>query len=85
MPETKVGVLTHYFARIGVAVIKTTDDALAVGDLIHIKGPNTDFTQKVESMQAEHLSVARLEKGGEAGLRVTTRVHEDDEVFKVLP
>lgn len=83
MPETKVGVITHYFGRIGVAVVKATDGAIAVGDTIHIKGHTTDFVQVVESLQIEHQPVTRIEIGQEAGLKVAARVHEHDEIFKV--
>lgn len=84
MPETKVGVIIHYFGRIGVAVLKATDADLAVGDTIHIKGHTTDLTEKVESMEVEHQHIDRLEKDQEAGLKVTEKVHEHDEVFKVV-
>lgn len=83
MPETKVGVITHYFGKISVAVVKATDGTIEVGDKIHIKGHTTDHTQIVESLQIEHLPVNRIEVGQEAGMKVSARVHEHDEVFKV--
>jgi len=85
MPEIKVGVVTHYFGKIGVAVVKATEGTLAVGDTIHIKGAHTDYTQVVESMQIEHAPIQTLGKGQEAGLKVGVKVHEHDEVFKVIP
>jgi hypothetical protein len=85
MPETTVGVITHYFGRIGVAVLKATDASLSVGDTIRVKGPHTDFTQVVESIQVEHVAIPKLEKGQEAGLKVTGKVHENDEIYKVTP
>ena len=51
MPETKVGVITHYFGKVGVAVIKATEAPISVGDKIHIKGHTTDHTQVIESLQ----------------------------------
>ncbi|OYD14766.1 hypothetical protein CH330_07600 [candidate division WOR-3 bacterium JGI_Cruoil_03_51_56] len=83
MPETKIGVITHHFGKIGVAVIKATETELSVGDTIHIKGHTTDYTQVVESMEIEHQQIQKLKKGEEAGLKVTDKVHENDEVFKV--
>jgi len=83
MPETKVGVITHYFGKVGVAVIKATEAPIAVGDKVHVKGHATDHTQVIESMQIEHLSVPRIEVGQEAGMKVGCHVHEHDEVFKV--
>ncbi len=83
MPETKVGVITHYFSKINVAVVEATDGPIAVGDKIHIKGHTTDHTQLVESLQIEHQPVQRIEIGQEAGMKVSVRVHEHDQVFKV--
>uniref|UniRef100_A0A7V3PSB3 Translation elongation factor-like protein n=1 Tax=candidate division WOR-3 bacterium TaxID=2052148 RepID=A0A7V3PSB3_UNCW3 len=83
MAETKVGVITHYFGKIGVAVVKATDGPIAVGDTIHIKGHSTDHQQVVESLQIEHQPVSRIEIGQEAGMKVSARVHELDQVFKV--
>ncbi|MGQ9677946.1 MAG: hypothetical protein ACUVUD_01520 [bacterium] len=83
MPETKIGVITHYFGKINVAVVKATEGPIAVGDKIHIKGHTTDHMQIIESLQIEHLPVNRIEIGQEAGMKVNARVHEHDEVFKV--
>jgi hypothetical protein len=83
MPETKVGVITHYFGKPGVAVVKATEAPIAVGDKIHIKGHTTDHTQVIESLQIEHLAVPRIEVGQDAGMKVGAHVHEHDEVFKV--
>lgn len=84
MAESKVGVVTHYFGGIGVAGIDLTDGALAVGDTIHIKGHTSDFTQRVDSMQIEHDVVESAEPGASIGIKVTERVREHDEVFKVV-
>ncbi len=84
MPEAKVGVITHYFGKPGVAVIKATEASIAVGDKIHIKGHATDHTQVIESLQIEHQSVPRIEIGQDAGVKVGAHVHEHDEVFKVI-
>jgi hypothetical protein len=83
MPEVRVGFITHYFGKIGVAVVKATDGDLSVGDTVHIKGHLTDHTQPVESMQVEHQVLSKLDRGTEAGLKVTALVHENDEVFKI--
>jgi putative protease len=83
MPEIKVGVVTHYFAKVGAAVIKATDGPISVGDKIHIKGHTTDHTQMIDSLQIEHNPVPRIEVGQEAGVKVGCHTHEHDEVFKV--
>lgn len=85
MAETKVGRVTQYFSKAGVAGVQVTDGPLAVGDTIHVKGHTTDFTQAVESMQIEHAAVQRADPGQLIGLRVKERVREHDVVYRVTP
>jgi translation elongation factor EF-1alpha len=81
--EEEIGRITHYFSKIGVAVIEITAGSLKVGETIHIKGHSGDFTQPVDSMQQEHQSITEAIKGVSAGLKVKGPVHEGDRVFKV--
>jgi len=77
----EVGRITHFFSKINVAVIELKA-ALNAGDTIAIKGPTTDFEQRVDSMQIEHKDVQRAEQGQSVGLKVTQRVRETDMVYK---
>lgn len=77
----EVGRITHFFSKINVAVIELKA-ALSVGDTIAIKGPTTDFEQRVDSMQIEHENVQRAEPGQSIGLKVMQRVREIDIVYK---
>jgi translation elongation factor EF-1alpha len=81
--EKRVGIITHYFGKIGVAVMKIESDSVKIGDTIHIKGTHTDFTQTVDSMQVEHKSVETAKTGDEVGIKVTDQVHEKDEIYLV--
>ena len=81
--EEKVGTVTDYFAKIGVAGIRLADGALQVGDRIRIRGHTTDFTQTVDSLQVEHHAVERAERGSEVALKVSERVRKHDEIFRV--
>jgi len=81
--EKLIGKVTHYFNNISVAVIELKD-TLKVGDVIHIKGATTDFTQEVESMQIEHENVDTAKKGQAIGLKVNEPVRENDDVYKVV-
>jgi putative protease len=85
MAEEKIGIVTHYFGKIGVAALKVTDGELKVGDTIRIKGHTSDFTQTVDSMQVEHESVEVARTGDEVGLKTADYVREHDSVYKVLP
>lgn len=82
--EVLAGKISHYYKAIGVAAVELMD-FLEVGNAIHIKGRTTDFQQKVESMQIEHESVTRAEKGQVIGLKVGDYVREHDLVYRVEP
>jgi putative protease len=82
MAEEQVGVVDEYFARIGVVGIALSAP-LRVGDVIHIKGHTTDFQQPVESMQADHGSIAQAEPGTSVGVKVSERCRHGDHVYKV--
>ncbi len=82
MEGRKVGNITHFFNKIGVAVIELTD-TLKVGDVIKVKGATTDFEQTVDSMQIEHEQVEEAGKGQSVGLKMDDAVRAGDEVFMV--
>ena len=81
--EMEIGRVTHYFTKLGVAVVQIDKEHLDVGDTIHIKGHTTDLTQKVHSMQVEHLEVETAKAGEAIGLKVEEHVREHDQVYKV--
>ena len=83
MKEERIGVVTHYYSHIEVAAM-VLEGQLTVGDTIHVKGHTTDFTQKVDSIQREHESVARAGKGEDVGIKVREHAREHDVVFKVV-
>ena len=84
MAEEKIGRVSHYFGRIGVAGIDITDGALAVGDTIHIKGRTTDFTQSIESMEIDGTPVQKAQPGQSVGMKLADRARNHDEVYKVI-
>jgi putative protease len=83
MKEQRIGAVSHYFSKIGVAAINLESD-MAVGDTIHIKGHTTDFTQKIESIQLEHESITQAKKGDDVGIKVREHAREHDVVYKVV-
>ncbi|MFQ6000498.1 MAG: GAF domain-containing protein [Anaerolineae bacterium] len=80
--EKLVGRVTHYYNRIGVAVVEVTD-TIKVGDTIRIRGGIRDFEQTVDSMEIEHQKVEVATKGQSIGLKVVEKVREDDQVYKI--
>jgi translation elongation factor EF-1alpha len=85
MAELEVGVVTHYFDRPHVAIVKMTAAEMKVGDQIHIKGAHTDLTETVSSMEVEHQKIPAAKPGDEVGLQVADRVRGGDKVFRVTP
>ncbi len=85
MAVNRIGVVIHYWGKVGVAGLSITDGELRVGDSIHIKGQVSDFTQRVDSIQIENEAVEVARPGDEVGVKVTELVRERDEVFKVTP
>ncbi|MEM7826927.1 MAG: translation elongation factor-like protein [Candidatus Aenigmatarchaeota archaeon] len=77
-----VGKIRHYYPNISVAVVDVLKK-INLGDEILIKGKTTNFKQRVESMQIEHKQINTAEKGQSIGLKVSERVREGDDVFKL--
>lgn len=86
MPDTeeRVGIVTHYFTHLSVAIIQLDSGMLREGDIVHIKGHTSDFKQRVESMEVEHVHVGEVQVGQSFGLRVKEHAREHDVVYKVL-
>ncbi|MBC7073839.1 hypothetical protein H5T58_00380 [Candidatus Parcubacteria bacterium] len=80
--EKLIGKVTHYFGKIGVAVIQL-EDTLKLGDTIRIVGGERDFTQIVDSMEIEHKKIQKAEGGESVGLKVVQRVRQGDKVYKI--
>ncbi len=77
-----VGKITHYFTKIGVAVVELSDE-LKVGDRISIEGATTNLQQTVNSMQIEHEDVQSAGAGQSIGMKVEQRAREGDLVYKL--
>lgn len=83
MSETKIGRVTHYYDKIGVAVLELSSE-LKVGDKIKfVRGGEDLFEQEVGSIQMEHQTVDRAKKGADIGLKVDEEVKDGAEVFKI--
>ncbi|MDI6799036.1 MAG: translation elongation factor-like protein [Candidatus Aenigmarchaeota archaeon] len=78
-----VGKVTHYYGKIGVAVVDL-EAPLAEGDEILIEGKTTSLRQKVESMQIEHKNIKRAKAGDSIGLKVNEKVKENDLIYKIV-
>ncbi|MEM5814390.1 MAG: translation elongation factor-like protein [Candidatus Aenigmatarchaeota archaeon] len=82
MDKTPIGKITHFFPKIGVAVLHLTAP-LKIGDRIEIGGKTEPFQMTVESMQVEHKSIPAAKPGDDVGMKVAKPVKDGDSVFKL--
>jgi hypothetical protein len=82
--EQRIGIVTHYYSHLSVVAMQLAPGAtLRAGDVIHIWGHTTDFTQKVESLEVNHAPVTEVGSKDDFGLKVIEHAREHDVVFKV--
>lgn len=82
MSGTRVGVVSHFYDRISVAVINLSD-TIKVGDTVHFLGHGVDFQQEVTSMQIEHEAVESADKGQQVAIKVGKPVKAETAVFLI--
>ena len=83
-PGERIGIVTHYFSHIAVAVLKLDPGArLRVGDNIRIQGHTSDFSQRIESLQVDHAPVAEVGPKDDFGLKVLEHARENDVVYRI--
>jgi putative protease len=81
MEKKLVGKVTHYFSKIGVAVIEVSG-RLKVGDNILVEGSEGGpVEQKVDSMQVEHKNISEASGGLSVGMKMTCKVHPGNLVY----
>src|SRR6476646_8089646 len=82
--EQRIGVVTHYYSHLSVVAMQLEPGTtLRVGDVIHIRGYTTDFTQTVESLEVNHAPVTEVAPNDDFGLKVVEHPREHDIVYKV--
>ena len=83
MTDFKIGKITHFYDKIGVAVLELDSD-LGVGDRIKfVRGGEELFEQDVDSIHIEHEKVEKASKGQSVGLKTKKEVKEGAEVYKI--
>lgn len=81
MANQLIGKITHYYDKLGVAIIDLKD-TLKVGDVVKfVKGTETT-EQTVNSIQIERAAVDSANKGAVVGVKVDQPLKEGTEVYK---
>ncbi len=77
-----IGKITHYYDKIGVAIIELSG-GLKVGDKIKIEGGKNEFDQTVEEMQVDHKPVDTAKAGDAVGIKVKEKIREGALVLRL--
>jgi hypothetical protein len=78
--------VTHYYSHLSVVALRLEPGStLRVGDMIHIRGHTTDFSQRVESLEVSHRPVTEVGPNDDFGLKVIQHAREHDVVYKARP
>ena len=85
MADKKVGMISHYYNHLSVAIIEVKSP-FSVGDTLkfvkHGSGEEI-FQQTISSIQEEHKQLEKAAKGQSVGIKVDQKVHEGVEVYKI--
>ena len=76
-----IGKVTHYYNKIGVAIIELSDK-LKVGDKIKIEGNKNEFEQIVDSIEIDRKKVDSAKVGEVVGLKVAEKTAAGARVLK---
>ncbi len=79
--DIQIGKVTHYYDKIGVAVVEVKNQPLKMGDKVKISGHDSEFTQEISSLQVEHEKVAEVAPGETVGLKVEKPVKAGDILY----
>ena len=80
--EKFLGKVEDYFGKTSVIALKVKEP-LALGDVIHVLGHTTDYTQEVKSMQINHDPVKAAKKGDSIGIKASDKSRKGDNVYRV--
>jgi cellobiose-specific phosphotransferase system component IIB len=80
---TLVGVVTHYYDKIKVAIFKVKSPIQVGQKLRFANTEGTIFEQPIISMQINHESVKKVKKGVVIGMKVKKQVHENNKVYLI--
>lgn len=80
--EKEIGVITHWFDKINVAVIKL-NGSVKKGDKIKISKGDIEFEETIDSMQIDHKDVNSAKKGDDVAIKLSEKTKEGAIVFLI--
>jgi hypothetical protein len=79
--EKEIGEITHWYDKIGVAVIKLTSP-LAKGDTVKVVRGDDEFEETVNELQIDHAPVEKGKKGDELAVKLSNKAKVGATVYK---
>jgi len=79
--ESPVGKVTHFYPKIGVAIVKLSGN-VSVGDTLRFEGNGRESEEQISSMQINHENISSAKKGDEVGMKISGQLREGDNVYK---
>ena len=80
MKEKEIGKITHYYGKIGVAIVELKA-GLKVGDRIKIGNEEEGKEEEVGSMQIDHKDVKKAKKGDVVCIKVGEHPKDNAPVY----
>ena len=81
--EERIGSVIRFFDKTSIAAVKLDFGDIAMGDTIHVKGTNTDFTQTIDDLEFDHHPVQNAIRGQFIGIKLSQHAKPFDLVYKV--
>ena len=80
MADKQIGIVTHWYDKLGVAVVRLSGK-LSKGDSIVVRKGDEEFKNTVASLQINHENVSSAKKGDDAAIKLSQRAKEGASVF----
>ena len=80
MAEKTIGTISHWYDKIGVAVVKLSA-GLKVGDRVKIQHGEVEFEDSVGTMQIDHMEVQSGKKGDEVAIKLNHKAKAGSLIF----
>ncbi|HEX9020879.1 MAG TPA: hypothetical protein VF903_06420 [Nitrospirota bacterium] len=81
--EERIGSVIKFFEKTSIAAVKLDFGGLSVGDTVRVKGPVTDFIQKIEDLEFDHQPVRKAMRGQFTGIKFSQQARPFDLVYKI--
>lgn len=80
--ETHVGKVVHWYDRKGVAVLEL-DGHVTQGDHVVVRKGDSEFEDRVESIQIDHKDVSEADPGDSAAVKLSHKAREGSDIYLV--